>query len=201
LASPFGFPILLGLFFLDLLLPFLKGIFLLIGVLAVAGLCAEEYVAFLRSRDLEASAALGFYSASIPPLVTFCWRPAALPEPGISLGLLTVITLALVLCALMVALSLIAEVSEKMITGLAGFLLASLGALFIGLVFAHLLLLRQVGLGPWHSLAAIILGWIFLLVYRMKSASPSSALPLILKFHGLGVAAAALFWALRGFSP
>jgi len=195
LASAFAFPLLLGLFALDYFLPSAEGVFLLAGMLAISGLCAEEYVTFLRGKELRAPAGLGFYGALIAPLIGFCWRPASQPET--SLGMLTIITLALVFCTLMVALALIAEVSEKMLTGLAVFVLASGVSLLIGLVFAHLLFLRETGAGGWLApAAALVVGWAASFGGRLLGTQHSD-LPLISKFAGLGTAAIALFWAMR----
>ncbi|NIM04616.1 MAG: hypothetical protein GTO55_01685 [Armatimonadetes bacterium] len=198
LLSPFAFPLLFGLFALDHFLPFSEGIFLLIGVLVVGGLCAEEYAAFLRTKGLPVPSALGFYAALMPLLIAFCWRSPS--QPAVSLGLLTVITLCLVFCTLMLALSLITEVCERLITGLTVFCLACVGGMIIGLALAHLLLLTQIGLGPRPPLAAMIVGWALLLLHRTKKVPAFPVMPLTSKFQGLAVAAVAFYWGLRAFS-
>ena len=195
LTSAFAFPLLFAFFLLDLI-PALQQMFLLLGVLLVAGLCAEEYTAFLRAKGCKAPAGLGFYSGLIPPLVAFCWRPPF--QPAVSLGLLSIFTLALVFCSLMVALSLIAEVSERLATGLAVFLLASGVSLLIGFVLSHLLLLRQMGVGYLPPLAALALGWVWALVNR-PAKDGSRMLPLVLRFAGLGATATFLFWLIHIF--
>ncbi len=196
LASQAAFPLLLALFLLDRFLPS-QQVLLLLGLLAISGLCAEEYVSFLRAKGLRAPLSLGFNASVLPPLVAFCWRLPA--QPGISLGLLTIITLALVFCTLMVTLALIGEVSEKMAQGLGVFVLACGGSLLIGLAFAHLLLLRQVA--PAHltpPLVVLALGWLGFLLAGFRLLSLPS-LPLLSRYTALGLASIVAFWSLRLF--
>ena len=100
----------------------------------------------------------------------------------------------------MVALSLIAEVTEKMAPGLAVFCLACAGALLIGAAFGHLLLLRQLGLGLKPVLAALAAGWAGNITSRLWKC-PLSSLTLLSRFSALAAAAVAIFWGLRAFSP
>jgi hypothetical protein len=165
MASHLAFPALLVLWGIDFALN-TQGILFLIGILGVAGFCAEEYIALLRRRGLKAPLALGFYAALIPVLLVFFYRPmtwvklfagdATLPyQPNIlplTLGPMTAATLGLILCVLMVALALISEVTERFTQGLGVFCLACAGSLVIGAIFAHAILARQGTLGlalPW----------------------------------------------------
>lgn len=213
IASQLAFPVLLLLFALDWLYRppqnwqdvgtvGSQGIFLLIGLLAVAGLCAEEYVGYLRTRGLKAPLSLGFYAALIPVLIATCWRPQSVPQ--VSLGLLTAVTIGLAFCILMVALSLIAEVSEKMARGLAVFCLACGGALIIGGALTHLLLLRQVLLGIPSAgqsalttpLAVLLGGWVWAVAtdfLRPKNAP----LRLVIRYAGLTLAGIIVFWVVQ----
>jgi hypothetical protein len=202
-ASPAAFPLLGALLLLDLMLPApLRGILFLIGILGVAGVCGEEYTAWLRRRGLHVPVFLGLNGSLIPVLVAACWRPTAAfhkllalhvsagGSNEISLGLLTVITLGVVLCTLMVALALVAEVSEKLLSGLGVFSLACGGALLIGLVFAHLPLLEQDR--PDLGLIALLVGWVGGFIACIKFSK--SPLFLLARFAALGLTAMILFW-------
>lgn len=211
--SRMAFPSLIGLFILDFLLPSAQGIFLLLGVIAVAGFCAEEYTAFLRAKGLRIPTSLGGYSAILPVLVAFCARPSS--APAISPLYLTIVTLVLVFSVLMVALSLIAEISEKMLRGLEVFCLACGGSLVIGFALTHLLLMRQWGMLPlsgflkmtgvsgymlqWSTasiapLAVLAAGWLLSLLGRIKSLPAHLQQPM--RFLGLALISVILFWAL-----
>lgn len=204
LLSHFAFPILVGLFLLDLFIPAAQGVALLLGVLLIAGLCGEEYLTYLSRKEFRAPASLGFYAGLVPPLVAFCWRlphqttmllpPAQAP---ISLGLLTAATLVLVFCTLMLALSLIAEVSEKLVSGLAAFLLSCAGALVVGSALAHLLLLRQLTPDPKPVLVVLVIGWLGSFISRSKLPLVGQ-LPIISRFAALALAAVVAFWLLQG---
>ena len=210
--SRMAFPSLIGLFILDFFLPSAQGIFLLLGVIAVAGFCAEEYTAFWRAKGLRIPTSLGGYSALLPVLVAFCARPSS--APAISPLYLTIVTLVLVFCVLMVALSLIAEISEKMLKGLEVFCLACGGSLLIGFALTHLLLMRQWGMLPLSDflkmtgesgyllqlstasiapLAVLPAGWLFSLLGRIKNLPTQLHQPM--RFLGLALISVILFWA------
>jgi len=205
-TSPAAFPVLVALLFVDRLLPTpWQGIFFLIGVLTLAGVCGEEYSDWLRQKNLHIPIFLGLNAALIPVFVASCWRPPyGSPEiPGIALPvgvvndigltLLTLVTLGTVLCTLMVALALVAEVTEKLLSGLGVFLLACGGALGIGFVLSHLLLLQQLLYGdPLYPLIALAAGWLAAFFVRIWLSK--SSLPLITRFAGLGLVSLVLFW-------
>jgi hypothetical protein len=204
-ASPAAFPALAVLLFLDTFLPIpWQGILLLCGVLGLAGACGEEYIEWLRQKGLRIPIFLGLNAALIPVLIAACWRPpysspklnVALPVGivnDISLTLLTIITLGTVLCTLMVALALVAEVTEKLLSGLGVFLLACGGALIIGFGLGHLLLLQQLIYGnPLYPLIALVAGWLIALFARLGLSK--SPLPLITRFAGLALVSLVLFW-------
>jgi hypothetical protein len=205
-ASPAAFPVLAVLLFLDHFLPpAWQGVLLLCGLLGVTGVCGEEYADWLRQKGLHIPMFLGLNAALIPVLIMSCWRPpysspkfAGLALPAgvhndIGLALLTIITLGTVLCTLMVALALVAEVTEKLLAGLGVFLLACGGALVIGFALGHLLLLQQLLYGdPLYPLIALAVGWLTAFFARIWLAKSSR--PLLARFAGLGLASLVFFW-------
>jgi phosphatidate cytidylyltransferase len=145
-------PILIGMLALDQIRA-LHSLPLLAVVLTVAMIGGEEAAALLRCRRLSVPLQLGTMSAALPVLLVYC---LGRDLPG---WLWLAVTAALVVDVLLIALALIAEVTQRQLAGLRDFAAGSLCALVIGGLLSYLLVLRLLDHGAWAVFLAGLAAW------------------------------------------
>lgn len=152
LTAAVGIPLVILLVAADWF-PATQGIPLLVLSVGIAGAASEEFGRLLRRTRLKPPYWTGFLIGMLPPIMAYCYH-RAVPQ-----FLLLIITLAVLIDVLMVALSLISEVAKRPGWALLDFLVTGAGSLTIGVLFSFLIALRRSELGIWAVALAIAGVW------------------------------------------
>lgn len=131
-----GLPLLVALLGMDAV-PQWHGITLLIVVLFIAGLGAEEYTTLLGHRGVHSIPQFGLMTATIPALMSFVYGR------HLAQLLLLVISVIIALNILFIALGVVPDVLQRGLIAVRDVVLISVGSVALGVGYAHVLLLRK----------------------------------------------------------
>jgi phosphatidate cytidylyltransferase len=159
LGAALGLPLLLVLLVADAF-PQLQGLPLLAVIVLVCVVSGEEITGLLRAKGWEPPRYSGALMASLPPLFLY------FHQRDYSDYVLAVLTLAIVVDVLLVALGLISDAARRLWAALRDFAVTALLAAYVGFSLSYLLFLRQLGEGYpmpaniWPVVLAFLLGWL-----------------------------------------
>ncbi len=135
-AAALGLPILLALIGMDATTEW-HGTTLLLLVLFIAGIGAEEFSALLAHRGMTSVPQLGLMVATIPPLLAFVYGRAEIPV------LLLASSVIIALNTLFIALGVVPDIIHRGARGLRDAVLILFGSAVIGAGYSFILLLRK----------------------------------------------------------
>jgi len=139
--------------------PQLLGLPLLAVVLVVAIMGGEELGRLLQAKGWEPPRYSGAMMAALPPLFLY------FHHRDYNDYVLALLTLAIVLDVLLIALGLISDAARRRWAALPVFVVTAAGGLYIGATLSFLLFLRQLGEGAplpanvWPVILALLLAW------------------------------------------